>query len=49
MSDATGDGGAHEASAMGVSDGDFDVTDRPRGKPGRRHHRCERKLGIRYQ
>ena len=36
MSDATGDGGAHEASAMGVSDGDFDVTDRPRGKPGRR-------------
>jgi repressor LexA len=36
MSDATGDGGAQEASAMGTSDGDFDVTDRPRGKPGRR-------------
>src|SRR5580698_5767603 len=38
MSDATGDGGAQEASAMGISvnDTDFEVADRPRGKPGRR-------------
>jgi repressor LexA len=38
MSDATGDGGAQEASAIGVdlSETDFDIPDRPRGKPGRR-------------
>jgi len=38
MSDATGDGGAQEASAIGMelADTDFEHTARPRGKPGRR-------------
>jgi repressor LexA len=38
MSDATGDGGAQEGSAIGVdlSETDFEIRDRPRGKPGRR-------------
>src|SRR5262249_48714036 len=38
MSDATGDGGAQEASAidMDLTDIDFEHTVRPRGKPGRR-------------
>ena len=38
MSDATGDGGAQEASAIGMdmTDIDFEHNARPRGKPGRR-------------
>jgi repressor LexA len=38
MSDATGDGGAQEASAidMDLTDTDFEPAVRPRGKPGRR-------------
>src|SRR5215469_12897409 len=35
MSDATGDGGAHEASTIGLDTTDLDSV-RPRGKPGRR-------------
>jgi repressor LexA len=41
MSNATGDGGAHEASTIGLDmntdvDPDVDTVHRPRGKPGRR-------------
>ena len=38
MSDATGDGGTHEASAVdpAVGEGSIDFADRPRAKPGRR-------------
>jgi repressor LexA len=38
MSDSTGDGGAHEASTVGldVNDAEFEGQERRRGKPGRR-------------